>query len=229
MGAARSEWWARLATLDGVCRPEDQAAECRGTASPVDPIAYYAFEQFLFDRQWNRIRSLAHRVGVGIIGDLPIYAWQPTARMCGRSRVLQARRERLSNGSGGRTARLFFGHAGSFGTIRSTIGRRLREVVTRGGRSGFGERWIWLMWRGSTTSGIRSLLVGASGEETAVNGRWNPGPRGKLFQAIADDLGKPSTELPLIAEDLGRSHRRGDGLAKRIRASWNAVLCTSSY
>ena len=36
-------------------------------------------------------------------------------------------------------------------------------------------------------------------ETTAINGRWMPGPGGKLFEAFE----KAFSELPIIAEDLG--------------------------
>lgn len=36
-------------------------------------------------------------------------------------------------------------------------------------------------------------------EETAINGRWLPGPGAPIFKALREHLG----ELPLIAEDLG--------------------------
>jgi 4-alpha-glucanotransferase len=46
-----------------------------------------------------------------------------------------------------------------------------------------------------------------AGLETAVNGRWVPGPGAALFDAVRDALGGTSTTLstglPIIAEDLG--------------------------
>lgn len=36
-------------------------------------IDYYIFEQFIFYRQWNRVKAFANSLGVGIIGDMPIY------------------------------------------------------------------------------------------------------------------------------------------------------------
>ncbi len=36
-------------------------------------IGYYVFEQYLFYTQWRRIKDFANSVGVGIIGDMPIY------------------------------------------------------------------------------------------------------------------------------------------------------------
>jgi len=38
-----------------------------------DRIGYYQFEQYLFFRQWNRIKKFANSFGIGIIGDMPIY------------------------------------------------------------------------------------------------------------------------------------------------------------
>ena len=34
---------------------------------------YYWFEQYLFDRQWNNLKTYANSMGIKIVGDLPIY------------------------------------------------------------------------------------------------------------------------------------------------------------
>ena len=36
-------------------------------------LDYYIFEQFIFDRQWNNLKTYANSMGIKIIGDLPIY------------------------------------------------------------------------------------------------------------------------------------------------------------
>jgi 4-alpha-glucanotransferase len=36
-------------------------------------ISYHKFEQFLFDRQWDRLRDHARSYGISIMGDIPIY------------------------------------------------------------------------------------------------------------------------------------------------------------
>ena len=38
-----------------------------------EEIRFYCFVQYLFDSQWNALRSYAHAAGVKIIGDVPIY------------------------------------------------------------------------------------------------------------------------------------------------------------
>ncbi len=36
-------------------------------------ILRYSFYQFLFFRQWNKIKGYAHEKGITIIGDIPIF------------------------------------------------------------------------------------------------------------------------------------------------------------
>ena len=38
-----------------------------------EDISFYAFQQFWFYRQWNRLKKYANDRGIKIIGDLPIY------------------------------------------------------------------------------------------------------------------------------------------------------------
>jgi 4-alpha-glucanotransferase len=36
-------------------------------------IDIFVAQQFLFQRQWQRVRSYAHELGISIMGDMPIY------------------------------------------------------------------------------------------------------------------------------------------------------------
>lgn len=36
-------------------------------------IDIFVAQQFLFQRQWQRVRSYAHKLGISIMGDMPIY------------------------------------------------------------------------------------------------------------------------------------------------------------
>lgn len=38
-----------------------------------EDLRFYAFVQYLFDTQWNDLRTYAHKKGVRLIGDVPIY------------------------------------------------------------------------------------------------------------------------------------------------------------
>ncbi len=180
----------------------------------VDPLAYYAFEQFLFDRQWNRIRSLAQRAGVGLIGDLPIYVAADSADVW-------ANREFFKLDEKGYPTEVAGVPPDYFAATGQLWNNPIYdwEVIDRSGYSWWKRRIrrtldLVDVARIDHFRGFEAYWSVPAGEETAVNGKWNPGPRGKLFQSIADDLGKPSRELPLIAEDLGTITAEVTGLRK---------------
>jgi 4-alpha-glucanotransferase len=43
------------------------------TASHIMQIEIFMAQQFLFERQWQRIRTYAQKLGISIMGDMPIY------------------------------------------------------------------------------------------------------------------------------------------------------------
>jgi 4-alpha-glucanotransferase len=43
------------------------------TASHIMQIEIFMVQQFLFERQWQRIRTYAQKLGISIMGDMPIY------------------------------------------------------------------------------------------------------------------------------------------------------------
>lgn len=68
-GQPWAEWPADLAD-----READALAAARATHA--DRIAYHAFVQWVFDRQWRQFHEAAADHGIELLGDLPIYvAW----------------------------------------------------------------------------------------------------------------------------------------------------------
>ena len=54
-------------------RAHDEEAVARRREALADDVAYHAFCQWLFDRQWRRVADAAHERGIDLVGDLPIY------------------------------------------------------------------------------------------------------------------------------------------------------------
>ena len=54
-------------------RSRDPKALEEVTLSQAEAIGFIKFEQFLFDKQWKKIRNYAARQGIRIIGDIPFY------------------------------------------------------------------------------------------------------------------------------------------------------------
>ena len=73
------------------------------------------------------------------------------------------------------------------------------------------ENYAWWIWRIKAMltqvdyvridhfRGFEAYWAVPAGEDTAINGKWIPGPDHKLFNAIKKELG----DIPIIAEDLG--------------------------
>jgi 4-alpha-glucanotransferase len=186
-------WDAPLARRE----PRALDAARRELASEIE---FAEWTQFVFFRQWRRVRAEASRRGVRIVGDLPIYVAHDSADVWAH-RDLFALDDR---GLPGRVAGVppdYFSETGqlwgypvyrweahrssgfAWWTDRLRANLRLADAVRIDHFRGFASFWE----------------VPAK-DRTALNGRWSPGPGRALFDAAAKSLGAP---LPVIAEDLG--------------------------
>lgn len=57
---------------DGIKRRKPDAVE-RFKKEYADEIDFYKFQQFLFNKQWSKLKAYANGQGIKIIGDIPIY------------------------------------------------------------------------------------------------------------------------------------------------------------
>jgi 4-alpha-glucanotransferase len=177
-------------------KPEALAKAHRELAHEVE---FRCFEQYLFDEQWNALRSYAHASGIGLIGDIPIFLAHDSAD------VWQHRELFFLDGQGQPTVVSgvppdYFSETGQrwgnplyrWDTIRETGYRfwvdRMRAMLTR-----------FDVIRLDHFIGFHRFWEVPASERTAVNGEWRPGPGADLFDTLARELGT----LPLIAEDLG--------------------------
>jgi 4-alpha-glucanotransferase len=162
-------------------------------------VHYHEFCQFLFDRQWARLRACARASGVQILGDLPIY-------VADNSADVWANRELFRLDQLGRP----LGVAGVPPDYFSATGQRWGnplydwEALAR-----TGYRW-WIARLRRTLDLVDAVRIDhfrgfaaywdvPAAESTAIAGRWVPGPGRSVFDALRDAIG----EVPMIAEDLG--------------------------
>jgi 4-alpha-glucanotransferase len=169
------------------------------TARLADELEVIKFWQFEFFRQWQSLRAYAHRHGVSIIGDIPIYVAHDSADVW-------ANREFFHLDARGNPTKVagvppdYFSATGQFwgnpiynweqlGTTgykwwihRFQAALRLYDIVRIDHFRGFEAYWE----------------IPAT-DKTAENGRWVKGPGADLFSRVEAELGK----LPIIAENLG--------------------------
>ena len=193
--AAGAPWWAWEPAL--AAREAGALARVGGELS--DAIALETFIQFLFFRQWARVRRHAGERGIAILGDVPIYLALDSADVW-------ANRELFDLDESGRPLAV----SGVPPDYFSATGQLWGNPLYRWNRmEEDGFAW-WIarlkanldlcdLVRIDHFRGFAAYWAVPAGETTAQNGQWIPGPGERLFTALRGALGG----LPIVAEDLG--------------------------
>ena len=185
-------------------RSRDPAALTAARQRLADAIQFAAFGQWQFAEQWRLLRKTAHDLGIGLIGDLPIYVAASSVDVWSHQELFQLDKTGRPTAVAGCPPDSFnpdgqlWGNAlydwsamadQGFGWWRARLRRLLAlfDAVRLDHFIGFQRYW-------STPAGAK----------TAKGGAWCPGPGDGLFRALAAELGlDPSRPSPFIAEDLG--------------------------
>ena len=154
--------------------------------------------QYLFFRQWRDFKQYVNRLGISIIGDLPIY-------VAGDSADVWANQEQFQLDAQGLPVEVAGCPSDGFAPDGQLWGNPLFrwEEMKRDGYSWWLRR-IAFQFRLFDTlridhfRGFDSYYAIPYGE-TVHNGRWRPGPGIAFFQTVNNALG----EKDIIAEDLG--------------------------
>ena len=194
---ARFEGFSWLAWPEPL-RRRDEAALAQYGTEMSRPIMREKFAQFLFYSQWGELKSLAHELGIKLIGDVAIYVNHDSSDVWSQPRLFK-----LDN-SGEPTAVAgvppdYFAESGQL------WGNPLFDW-TEHQRDGF-DWWKHRLWSAlSRYDWVRLDHFRAfsaywevpAKAATAAEGYWQPGPGAELFQAASC-----GGSLNIIAEDLG--------------------------
>lgn len=166
---------------------------------PEQRVMVHSMVQFLLERQWQSVRSLAISMGIRILGDVPVYtALDSSDVYCNRSIF---KLDPLGSPT-------FV--AGVPPDYFSKTGQLWGNPVYNWTDSAAtGHRWWTNRMRRSLElfdtvridhfRGFESYWEIPAGSSTAENGRWSKGPGLPFFDSLRKSLG----ELPFVAEDLG--------------------------
>jgi len=189
---AWTEWGPDLAFRD----PDALAA---ADAELADEIAFHRYVQFVFARQWRRLKTRAAARGIALVGDIPIYVAHDSADVWANQDLFEL------DGAGRPMA-----VAGVPPDYFSATGQLWGNPLYRWDRlEDEGFRW-WIARIRSCLAACDLLRIDhfrafaaywsvPAVERTALGGRWVPGPGRRLFDAAREALGP----LPILAEDLG--------------------------
>jgi 4-alpha-glucanotransferase len=190
----------------------DPAALSAARRDLAVPIAFWAFCQWCWFRQWHGVRAHARSRGVRIVGDAPIFIAHHSAEAWARQDLFQLDAD-------GRTPVI----AGVPPDAFSDTGQRWGNPLYRwSAHAAEGYAW-WIerlrclfdlvdVVRIDHFRGFAAYWEIPASEATAVKGRWVPGPGAALFEAIESALGS----RPIIAEDLGVITPDVEALRKRL-------------
>ncbi|MBP3412447.1 MAG: 4-alpha-glucanotransferase [Oscillospiraceae bacterium] len=169
------------------------------TAAYREDLEFFVFLQYLFDRQWKALRDFVHRLGIELIGDLPIYVPYDSCEVWTQSELFQLDREKRPTAVAGCPPDLFSAEGQLWGNPLYRWDAMAQDdfLWWRQRIAGASSRFDVI--RIDHFRGLESYWSVPYGEPTARNGQWIKGP-GKDF---TDCLKKHFPTLRFIAEDLG--------------------------
>ena len=160
---------------------------------------FYEFVQYEFHEQWTKVKEYAHKKGIQIVGDVPIYVAFDSADTWANPELFQLDEKNLPLGVAGCPPDAFSATGQLWGNPLYNWAYHKKT----------GYDW-WLkriaycfdlydIVRIDHFRGFDEYYSIPYGDETAVNGHWEKGPGMDLFDTVKEKLG----ELDIIAEDLG--------------------------
>jgi malto-oligosyltrehalose synthase/4-alpha-glucanotransferase len=178
------------------------------------------WNQFIFYRQWCRLKEYANAKGVSLIGDLPFYLDYDSVE------VWSQRENFLLDKNGKMTAVAgvppdYFNEKGQLWGMPIYNWEKMKK-------DGFSwwenrlkkNQQLFNLLRLDHFRAFSTYWQVAAGSEDAVEGIWKPGVGAEFFKTIEKKLGK----LPFIAEDLGEISADVEQLIKQFKWPGMKVL-----
>lgn len=191
-GNAWTSWDASL-------RERDPVAITKFRQAHATEISQVCFEQYAFFRQFFALREACRERGIRLMGDLPIYVAHDSADVWANRKLFQLEPDGTLIVQAG-VPPDYFSETGQLWGNPIYDWTVLRE-----------QQYTWWVERMRASlsmfdiirldhfRGFESYWEVPGSAETAVNGRWAPGPGAELFNALTKALGP----LPIVAENLG--------------------------
>lgn len=179
----------------------------------AEDIAFYAYLQYLFFRQWDALREYIHSLGIRIIGDLPIYVAMDSADVWAEPEFFQLGEGNVPTEVSGVPPDYFSADGQLWGNPLYDYDRMKADGYGWWIRRVEGAGRLFDIIRIDHFRGLESYWAVPYGTDTAKNGRWRKGPGMDLvgtltswfpgLSFIAEDLGFLTPEVRRLLEDSG--------------------------
>ena len=167
-------------------------------------VDFYEYVQYLFYRQWGKLRTYANSNGIKIMGDMPIYVAEDSADCWANPEIFQLDADRRPVKVAGVPPDYFSSDGQLWGNPLYNW-KALRK-----------RHFDWWLDRFTTADelfdivrldhfiGFANYYAVKAGAKTARIGKWEKAPGFALFKLVNKNL----PELKIVAEDLGVVSRR---------------------
>ena len=193
-------------------RAHDAVALKKAKTEFADEIDFYKFVQWIFSEQWRKMKEYAAKRGISIIGDMPFYVAENSAEVWSRRKLFNADPDGSFKAVSGAPPDYFSPKGQHWGN----------PIYNWSAMKKSGYKW-WIHRVSAAFKrydhvridhfrGFDSYWSIPPDAEDARGGKWVEGPGIAPFKAMEAAFG--STDLPLIAEDLGDTHGNVEKLLK---------------
>ena len=179
----------------------------------AEDIAFYAYLQYLFFRQWDALREYIHSLGIRIIGDLPIYVAMDSADVWAEPEFFQLGEGNVPTEVSGVPPDYFSADGQLWGNPLYDYDRMKADGYGWWIRRVEGAGRLFDIIRIDHFRGLESYWAVPYGADTAKSGRWRKGPGMDLvgtltswfpgLSFIAEELGFLTPEVRRLLEDSG--------------------------
>ena len=164
-----------------------------------EEVRFYCFQQYLFYTQWNDLHSYAHKNGVKIIGDVPIYVPYDSSDVWSSPEYFQLDENLQPTAVAGCPPDAFSEDGQLWGNPLYRWDKMkadgfnwwLRRLTAAGA--------LYDVVRIDHFRGLEAYWSVPYGDTTARGGKWIKGPGMQFVNAVKNGL----PQLKMIAEDLG--------------------------
>ena len=177
-------------------RPE---ALTQAVKEHAERIEKEKFLQFIFFRQWSRLKKYCNERGIRIIGDMSMYPDYHSTDVWAHPEMFKLTEEKFPEAISG-VPPDYFSETGQLWGNPVYRWDVLQESNYRWWVSRIRHSFeLYDLVRIDHFRGFAAYWEVPAGETVAVNGKWMPGPGEDFFRA----MGEQFSEFPVIAEDLG--------------------------
>jgi len=164
----------------------------------------YRIQQFLFFRQWRKLKNHANKHGIQLIGDLPIFVAHDSADCWAHRPLFQLHADGQTKTVSGVPPDYFSAQGQRWGNPCFDWPQHQKENFNWWLQRMTHQLGLFDLLRIDHFRGFEAYWEIDSKENTALNGQWVKAPGEKLFQHLMKiGKNKNASALPIIAEDLG--------------------------